>query len=317
MPREGGETERNQTSGLKNRLLTAGQYVGAGTLAAFIVASYVKLQNEADQGLLFKPDEQKNEQFTTGQLQADAQLASVDFQRESEKKTYKDRLNRASKEMSGLVGPLEALRIAEYEPLITKAAEDANIPKDMLLGLVIAESIADPLAVSHSGAKGLTQMMDPIANKYELNIAGDLTDDRFIPEKVLPKSAQEIREYYDRFGEWSLAFWAWHAGTPQVYEAVRMYAHLENYDVKLEDTNVKPVNDTDEAFEEATRIAIERMDKHKKFIVKNNMTVVRLFENETVRNAYSGASFDRTWDYVPRIEESVKVYRLQDLAQQD
>src|SRR3990167_4407271 len=326
MPREGGEIpklrsaehtkghkESNKGPALRDRFLVAGQVLGVGTLVA-LGGLYATKHEDSGIGGFLNQNEPRNERVTPGQLFADSQLASADSQQNVQNEnSYSAKLDQAKEEMGKLIGPLEAFRIAKYEPLIRETARNAGVPGDLLLGLVITESVGDSLAVSGIGAKGLTQMTDPVAEKYGLYIADDLSDERFIPERVLPPSAQELREYYDKFGDWSLAFWAWHIGTPEVYDAVKTFAHLE-YSVELADINVDPENKTDEAYEEATLIATERMERYKDFISSQKISFSKLYENDTIREMYSGGKSDETLKYLPRIEKSVEVYNSQNLV---
>jgi len=322
MTREGAETPKPGRHEIKGRTrehpqgnILARAPAVALTLLSVAAGGVYATQHEDSGGALLNQDEPRNERVTSGQLLADAQLTSADSPAGigQEKNTYSQKLDQAKEEMGNLIGPLEAIRIAKYEPLIRETARSAGVPGDLLLGLVITESVGDSLAISGLGAKGLTQMMDPVAEKYGLYIADDLSDERFNPERVLPPSAQELREYYDKFGDWSLAFWAWHIGTPEVYDAVKTFAHLE-YGVELADVNVEPKNKTNEAYEEATLIATERMEHYKNFISRQKISFSNLYENETVREMYSGGNSDETLKYLPRIEESVEVYNSQNLV---
>src|SRR3990167_6600299 len=322
MTREGAETPKPGRHEIKGRTrehpqgnILARAPAVALTLLSVAGGGVYATQHEDSGGALLNQDEPRNERVTSGQLLADAQLTSADSPAGigQEKNTYSHKLDEAREEMGNLIGPLEAIRIAKYEPLIRETSRSAGVPEDLLLGLVITESVGDPLAVSGIGAKGLTQMTDPVAKKYGLYIADDLSDERFNPERVLPPSAQELREYYDKFGDWSLAFWAWHIGTPEVYDAVKTFAHLE-YGVELADVNVEPKNKTNEAYEEATLIATERMEHYKNFISRQKISFSNLYENETVREMYSGGNSDETLKYLPRIEESVEVYNSQNLV---
>ena len=103
-------------------------------------------------------------------------------------------------------------------------------------------------------------------------------------------------------------------GTPQVYEAVRTYAHLE-YGVELADVNVVAENETEEAYEKATLIATERMELYRDFIKRHKISVPRLYENKTVMQTYDTPEFDRTWDYWTRIVKSAEILKSQNLIQ--
>ena len=313
MAREGGEIpkhnsneEKTQTAKpfkLSRRRLLQGVGVLAGAAILNRVSNAVKNSLEDH----------------TGEISFPAKKASLDLQTNigKEKYIYQDRLDLAEKEMSKNIASPEAKdRIKLYGQLISDVASEAGVPQDLFLGQIITESKVNPLAESGVGAKGLTQMMDAVAIKHSLHIAeyeGDY-DSRFNPEEVLLPSAKELREYYDKFGDWSLAFEAWHMGTPQVYEAVRTYAHLE-YGVELTDINVIPENESEEAYEKATLIATERMGFYRDFIKRHKISVPKLYENQTVMKTYDAPEFDRTWDYWARIVKSAEIIRSQNLIQ--
>lgn len=198
-------------------------------------------------------------------------------------------------------------RIKSYEQLIRESARSAQVPENLLLGLVIAESLGDAKAVSYAGAKGLTQMMDTMASKYDLKISEGEDDERQVPEKILPASAKELKEAYDlRYGDWGLALWEWHAGAPQVYEALKVYFR-EKYQEELEDINVSPQDDSQQAQEEATAEAVRRIAANKAKI-QGRVNLADLFQNQSVVNMFTGEGWDKTSEYVPRIIVSSIIY---------
>lgn len=198
-------------------------------------------------------------------------------------------------------------RIKSYELLIRESAKAAQVPENLLLGLVIAESQGDPEAVSPVGAKGLTQMMDAMAQKYNLKISDGEDDERLMPEKILPASAKELKEAHDlRYGDWGLAFWEWHVGAPQVHEALKVY-FSEKYQEELEDINVKPANDSAEAESTATAEAIRRIAINKAKI-QGRVNLADLFQNQTVAGMFTGEGWNKTDEYVSRIVASSIIY---------
>src|SRR3989344_2549817 len=318
MPREGGEIPRprrsentrrqaevNIGSPLKDKLLVAGQVLGIGTLVA-AGGFYAVKQGDTGSGLLNR-DEPRVERVTTGQLFADAQLASADSLSGVEKEDfYSAKLEQAEKEMAGLITPDVVERIRLYEPLIRQVAEKADIPQDLFLGQAIAESLCDPDAVSESVAAGLFQIMPYLYEKYEI--------DPFDPAQNAELAAKLLKEEYGKFSEWSLAIWPWHIGDPEVFNAVQTFAHLE-YATQLPDEKVELIGNSEEAKNVATQEALERMEQYKDFIKRKNITVSKLFENSTIQNVYSGEGFIRTEDYLPRIEVSVPIYNSKNSAQ--
>lgn len=222
---------------------------------------------------------------------------------------------KAKSQMQALLGNKQYEDLKNFEPLIKSAADKERVPSTLLLGLVGTESLGDASAESGVGAAGLTQMMVPVAAKYNLydeenNIDVRKTD----PEAVLSATASEIREYYDRFGDWGMAFWAWHIGTGEVYWAVSAYARLE-YGVFLEDVNVVPGNDSPQALVEATAKAQEIMGQYRQFIASRGVNLQKLFANQTISSKYEGSEWDRTREYVPRIIATAAVLSEMDLME--
>lgn len=183
-----------------------------------------------------------------------------------------------------------------YESLIKSSAEKYDVPADLLLGLIIVESRGDPFAISRSGAKGLTQMMDEMAKKHNLTISSNLGDQRFIPEFILPATAKELSEAYARYGDWSLALWEWHAGAPQVYEALKVYFSRQN--LNLPDINVQSEEE-----------ALARMGEYKEAIAAREINVYKLFKDQFINRMFRGPQWDQTAEYVPRIAAAAEVFR--------
>ncbi|GEM_PF-6361891 len=185
----------------------------------------------------------------------------------------------------------QIINIRDYEQKIREYARSAEIPEELFLGLIITESKGNRFAVSAADCRGLTQMSTLIAEKYGLYVTEeveDVSDERYIPEKILPASAAEIREYYEKYGDWTLALWAWHAGEPQVNEAITSFLEFEYY---------LPVADFGSLQNE---------------IKKHGINFYRIFQSEEIKKKYvpgydkslppdSLLNLDRTDIYVTRI----------------
>ena len=83
----------------------------------------------------------------------------------------------------------------------------------------------------------------------------------------------------------------------------------------LEDIDVKPENDSPEAYEKATLIATERIQQYKDFIKEHEITFGKLYESSPVRALYTSEEWDRTWDYWPRIVKSAEIVESQGLVE--
>ncbi len=199
------------------------------------------------------------------------------------------------------------LRTAQYEDLIRNNAKSQGVPEELLLGLVIAESGGDPKAVSDKGAKGLTQMMDEMAEKHGLQISGGDDDERFDPEKIVPPTARGLREEFERFGNWGLAFQAWHVGDGNLYKLLKLHvatAHGE----ELPDIKVEPDNDSPEAKAVADLEAERRKELYKDKIQAYGVTVYNIFKNPQVQEVSSGEAWENTDQYLPRIIGSAAMF---------
>src|SRR3989344_164804 len=272
-------------------------------------------------GNLFK-DETKNQPGVQVEIDQKPDLVSAEFKTVYPNLTSEEKAQALEMVRKGKVVMLNNLtneaigRIAANEEVIRSSITRLGMSDgvaNLLLGLVIAESngmvdaIGDPDPQTGEQARGLTQMMKATAEKYALKISGGDDDERFIPEKILPATALELLEYYSKFGNWGLAIWSWHAGEPQVYEAVRVYLS-EKFDKELLDINVVPANDSPEAQAEATAVALQRMDEYKRAIRDYNVTIFHLFSHPTIRTMFSGKGWNMTDEYVYRVIGAQEAY---------
>lgn len=204
------------------------------------------------------------------------------------------------------------LRTSVNEDTIRSAARDNNVPEELLIGLVATESggeteaIPDPRKRQDEQAAGLTQLMPDVARKHGLKVTNGKDDERFIPGKSLPAAASEIREEYDqRFGEWSLAFWAFHLGAPQLFDAIQACAK-DAYKVSLPDIRV--VSGPNKPPAQATAEAAEIKDRYRRLIQEKKLNAFKLLLNPAVRQQFQGDGWDQTLKYVSRIYASAATY---------
>lgn len=209
------------------------------------------------------------------------------------------------------LGSLETVkRISSFENLVRKSAQENDVPENLLLGMVIVESNGDALAESRAGARGLTQMMEAMAMKYSLKTGGS-SDERFNPDKIVSATAKELAEAYQRFGNWGLAVWEWHAGAPKVYEAIQAYlrdAHKE-YLPSINDGTAFPAAATQDEINAASTRAVELKKLYRDKIAEKSVNVHSLFQNSKVKDMFSGAAWDKTDEYVYRIVAAARVYK--------
>ena len=92
------------------------------------------------------------------------------------------------------------------------------------------------------------------------------------------------------------------------YRKFRVYL-AEKFGHKLDDINVVPVDDSQEAQAEATAVALQRMDEYKKAIGDYNVTIFHLFSHPTIRTMFSGKRWNMTDEYVYRVVAGIEAYR--------
>jgi len=109
-------------------------------------------------------------------------------------------------------------RVTELRPVLTPILREEGIP-DEIAALVLVESGGQPTARSPKGARGIWQFMPDTARLYGLAVTTDL-DERIEVVKSTVAAARYLRDLYQRFGEWPLAFAAYNAGEQAVARAV-------------------------------------------------------------------------------------------------
>jgi len=202
--------------------------------------------------------------------------------------------------------------IKKHERDIRVTAGKADIPADLFLGLVFAESGGNEVAVSDAGAKGLTQVMDDLAESWaekgDFKFTNGEDDDRNNPQKVLEFSARDLREKYERFGDWGLAFWSWHIGESRVYGALRKYFQ-SNFRRDLGDINVYYQQETQSAKEEAFAKVQEVKKSYKGMIEATGVSVHHLLEDSDVKAMFEGPEWNDTHLYPYRIIAGMLLYQ--------
>jgi len=201
------------------------------------------------------------------------------------------------------------LRTSQYESLIRNTAKAHGVPEELLLGLAMYESEGQANYVSDKGCKGLTAMGDEIALKHNLKISDGDDDERLDPDKILPATASELREYFERLGDWGLAFQEWHVGRTQLYdELLRPYfasAHGED----LPSINVAPTDATSEAKVAADLETQKILELYKQKIDQYQVTVYHLFKNPQIQELVSSSGWEGTDHYLPRIMGSYAMFQ--------
>ncbi len=117
-----------------------------------------------------------------------------------------------------------AARRKTYLPSIRAAERRHSLPYGLLDALIWAESRYNPMALSHAGAAGLTQLMPGTAS--DLGVSN-----RYDPSTNIDGGARYLRQMLDKFGSVHLALAAYNAGPNAVHKAkgIPRYRETRNY----------------------------------------------------------------------------------------
>lgn len=116
-----------------------------------------------------------------------------------------------------------------YYANINNAADEYEIPRDILYGLLKRESMGfNPRVISGQmnspvGAQGIAQFMPGTAKQLGI--------DPLNPDEAIPGSANYLSQQYQKFGDWPQALAAYNAGPGAVgqYGGVPPYDETEAY----------------------------------------------------------------------------------------
>src|ERR1019366_556652 len=117
------------------------------------------------------------------------------------------------KDLDAALSRLQAIR-----PTLESILQSEGVPKD-LIGVVLVESAAQPLAQSPRQARGLWQLIPETARQYGLEVR-DGRDERIEIERATRAAARYLRDLYQRFDNWPLALAAYNAGQDAVQRAL-------------------------------------------------------------------------------------------------
>lgn len=106
-----------------------------------------------------------------------------------------------------------------YMPIFEQALEERGLPQELKY-LPVIESGLDPNAVSSHGATGLWQLMLATGKGMGLE-CNSLVDERRDPYTSSKAAADLLKQFYDIYGDWSLAIAAYNSGPGAVNKAIR------------------------------------------------------------------------------------------------
>jgi len=113
--------------------------------------------------------------------------------------------------------------IQQYAGAITAEANTQGVPADVAIGVAFLENGGSVTAKSPAGALGVYQLMPYTARNLGMTVTKKV-DDRLDPNKSIHAGITYLKMNYDRFGDWGLATWAYHAGEGNVAKALKIYA---------------------------------------------------------------------------------------------
>lgn len=263
-------------------------------------------------------------------------------EREELKPGLFSRIEEQKQHLINIISPEDYGRLRQFdeetgktiEQEIHDAAQAAKVPDVILSAVTIIESHGDKMAVPLKEVedksdgidvemhKGLTQASDTMAKKYNLVISEDSTDERFKASKILPMTALELRESFERFNgtkgennDWGYAELEWNLGASDLYKILQIYLK-ENDIVSLDlPQNVTSLEDTDEARATATAVAQGLIEEYQRVIREKKITTGDLLTNPNVQSYLESVDRSDAVIYPERATAGAILYRdVQKLA---
>lgn len=121
-------------------------------------------------------------------------------------------------------------RAQRYFPIIEKILREEGVPDDFKY-LAVAESSLDNVT-SPAGAKGIWQIMRPTAKGYGLEVSKTV-DERYHVEKATRAACKLLKDYFKRFGNWTMAAGAYNMGETRMAKEMRLQKESSYYNLNL------------------------------------------------------------------------------------
>ena len=117
-----------------------------------------------------------------------------------------------------------------YFPIMEPILAENGVPDDFKY-LAVAES-ALRNAKSPAGARGIWQFMPTTGKAYGL-VINDEVDERYHVEKATQAACKYLKDYYNRFGSWTLAAAAYNMGGPRLSKVMAEQKATSYYHLNL------------------------------------------------------------------------------------
>ena len=162
--------------------------------------------------------------------------------------------------------PASLAVIKKHENTIRKEARENGVPEDVAIGVGLLENGGSETAKSPAGALGVFQL---------------------IPAKNIEAGMVYLKTNYERFGDWGLATWAYHAGEGNVSKALKLYAKA-NHGVTL--------------------AGIKEPKQMRDYVKKYGVTVHKLLSNSAVKN-FTKKLNDDSAGYPYKVMATAKLFK--------
>jgi hypothetical protein len=127
-------------------------------------------------------------------------------------------------------------RAKRYFDIMDPILKEEGVPKDFKYVAVAESALSN--ATSPAGAKGFWQFMERTGEHYGLEVNRDI-DERFHLEKATRAACQLIKDYYERFGSWSLAAMAYNGGETRIARSLREQKAEHFYELNLNEETMR------------------------------------------------------------------------------
>ena len=125
---------------------------------------------------------------------------------------------------------LNVKNAGRYFPVIEPILAEHGVPDDFKYLAVIESNLRN--VTSPAGAKGIWQFMKPTGQAYGLEINGEV-DERYHIEKATHAACAYLKDYYEKFGSWTLAAAAYNMGGPRLKKTLEEQHAKTYYDINL------------------------------------------------------------------------------------